>query len=150
MTATETNGSGKAVRTFPAGFVWGDATAADRIGGGAKTDGSGPSIWDSVSHAPGKLLDVQAPGEHPKRPMDGIWHAIQDGALVDGHFQWSSLPNVESAWGDRKRFGTVFADFGAQHRTPKKSGGFCQQVAIANELPVACTGESSGLAASTT
>ncbi len=71
MTATEANGSGKAVRTFPAGFVWGDAAAAYQIEGATTTDGRGPSA------------------------------------------------------------------------------GFCQQIAIGNELAVAWTGESSGLAAST-
>ena len=38
MTATDTNGSGKAVRAFPAGFG-GVATATYQIGGAAKTDG---------------------------------------------------------------------------------------------------------------
>jgi beta-glucosidase len=55
MTATDTNGSGKAVRTFPAGFVWGVATAAYQIEGAATTDGRGPSIWDTFSHTPGKV-----------------------------------------------------------------------------------------------
>jgi hypothetical protein len=79
MTATETNGSGKAVRTFPAGFVWGVAAAPYQIEGSATTDGRGPSIWDSLSDAPGKVLNVRAPGEPPKSPMDAIWHPIQDG-----------------------------------------------------------------------
>ena len=55
MTATDTNGSGKAVRTFPAGFVWGAATAAYQIEGAATTDGRGPSVWDTFSHTPGKV-----------------------------------------------------------------------------------------------
>ncbi len=38
MTATDTNGSGKAVRTFPAGFVWDVAAAAYQIEGAATTD----------------------------------------------------------------------------------------------------------------
>ncbi len=39
---------------FPKGFVWGCATAAYQIEGGAKDDGRGPSTWDVFSHTPGK------------------------------------------------------------------------------------------------
>jgi beta-glucosidase len=42
---------------FPAGFVWGTATAAYQIEGGWNVDGRGPSIWDNYSHAPGNVLD---------------------------------------------------------------------------------------------
>ncbi len=40
---------------FPAGFVWGTATAAYQIEGAASEDGRGPSIWDTFSHTPGKV-----------------------------------------------------------------------------------------------
>ncbi len=39
---------------YPEGFLWGCATAAYQIEGGAKDDGRGPSVWDTFSHAPGK------------------------------------------------------------------------------------------------
>ncbi len=39
---------------FPAGFLWGCATAAYQIEGGAQDDGRGPSVWDVFSHTPGK------------------------------------------------------------------------------------------------
>lgn len=43
-----------AERAFPRGFVWGCATAAYQIEGGATADGRGPSVWDVFSHTPGK------------------------------------------------------------------------------------------------
>jgi beta-glucosidase len=39
---------------YPKGFIWGCATAAYQIEGGAKADGRGPSVWDAFSHTPGK------------------------------------------------------------------------------------------------
>ena len=47
-------GSASAARTFPAGFLWGTATAAYQVEGAAAEDGRGPSIWDTFSHTPGK------------------------------------------------------------------------------------------------
>jgi len=46
--------SGSGSRGFPQGFVWGCATAAYQIEGGANEGGRGPSIWDVFSHTPGK------------------------------------------------------------------------------------------------
>ncbi|AXG78005.1 GH1 family beta-glucosidase [Streptomyces paludis] len=40
--------------TFPAGFLWGTATAAYQIEGAPQEDGRTPSIWDTFSHTPGK------------------------------------------------------------------------------------------------
>ncbi|MBI3747494.1 MAG: family 1 glycosylhydrolase, partial [Chloroflexi bacterium] len=44
-------------RTFPAGFVWGAATASYQIEGGATAGGRTPSIWDTYSHTPGRVLN---------------------------------------------------------------------------------------------
>jgi beta-glucosidase len=41
---------------FPDGFIWGAATAAYQIEGAIAEDGRGPSIWDTFSHTPGKVL----------------------------------------------------------------------------------------------
>ncbi|MFC0625132.1 GH1 family beta-glucosidase [Kribbella deserti] len=41
---------------LPTGFLFGAATAAYQIEGAAGTDGRGPSIWDTFSHEPGRVL----------------------------------------------------------------------------------------------
>jgi beta-glucosidase len=41
---------------FPPGFVWGAATSAYQIEGAADADGRGPSIWDTFSRVPGRVL----------------------------------------------------------------------------------------------
>lgn len=41
-------------RPFPAGFLWGSATASYQVEGAVKEDGRGMSIWDTFSHTPGK------------------------------------------------------------------------------------------------
>ncbi|HEX2418417.1 MAG TPA: GH1 family beta-glucosidase [Micromonosporaceae bacterium] len=60
---------------FPPGFLWGAATAAYQIEGSASVDGRGPSIWDTFSHTPGKVLggdtgDVAA--DHYRRYRDDV------------------------------------------------------------------------------
>ena len=40
---------------FPSDFVWGCATAAYQIEGGAFEDGKGLSVWDVFSHTPDKV-----------------------------------------------------------------------------------------------
>jgi beta-glucosidase len=44
-------------RRFPAGFLWGAATSAYQIEGGAAAEGRGPSIWDTFSARPGVIRD---------------------------------------------------------------------------------------------
>ena len=44
-------------RPFPADFLWGSATASYQIEGAVAEDGRTPSIWDTFSHTPGKVLD---------------------------------------------------------------------------------------------
>jgi beta-glucosidase len=44
-------------RSFPNGFLWGTATASYQVEGAAKEDGRGPSVWDTFSHTPGKVVN---------------------------------------------------------------------------------------------
>ena len=44
-------------RDFPQGFIWGTATASYQVEGAVKEDGRGPSIWDTFSHTPGKVVN---------------------------------------------------------------------------------------------
>jgi beta-glucosidase len=42
---------------FPAGFLWGTATAAYQVEGATQEDGRGPSIWDTFSAIPGNVVE---------------------------------------------------------------------------------------------
>ena len=42
---------------FPDDFLFGSATASYQIEGAAQEDGRGPSIWDTFSHTPGKVVE---------------------------------------------------------------------------------------------
>ncbi|KAL2349172.1 hypothetical protein Fmac_003172 [Flemingia macrophylla] len=44
-------------QSFPKGFVFGTAASAFQYEGAVKEDGRGPSVWDTFSHLPGKILD---------------------------------------------------------------------------------------------
>jgi beta-glucosidase len=44
-------------REFPKGFLWGSATASYQVEGAVNEDGRGPSIWDTFSRIPGKVVN---------------------------------------------------------------------------------------------
>ncbi|HEX6445508.1 MAG TPA: family 1 glycosylhydrolase [Streptosporangiales bacterium] len=43
--------------SFPAGFLWGVAATAYQIEGAVDEDGRGPSVWDTFTAQPGKVVD---------------------------------------------------------------------------------------------
>ena len=43
--------------TFPAGFLFGAATASFQIEGASRVEGKGPSIWDTFCNQPGAIVD---------------------------------------------------------------------------------------------
>lgn len=65
---------------FPQSFVWGAASAAYQIEGGAAEGGRGPSIWDTFSHTPGKV----ARGETGDRACDSYHRWQEDVDLLAG------------------------------------------------------------------
>lgn len=58
---------------FPAGFVFGSATASYQIEGAVQEDGRGASIWDTFSHTPGKVLHG-----HTGDVADDHYHRLDD------------------------------------------------------------------------
>ena len=63
---------------FPDGFTWGTATASYQIEGAVTEDGRGPSIWDTFSHTPGRILD----GTTGDRACDHYHRVAEDVALM--------------------------------------------------------------------
>ncbi|MEV6950382.1 GH1 family beta-glucosidase [Streptomyces sp. NPDC051183] len=57
MTTIDASPATGAAARFPAGFRWGTATAAYQIEGAASLYGRTPSIWDTFSRTPGKVLN---------------------------------------------------------------------------------------------
>ena len=73
-----TTSGGRSRDDFPAGFLWGTATAAYQIEGSPDADGKGASIWDTFSHEPGKV----AGGETGDVACDHYRRMPEDVALM--------------------------------------------------------------------
>lgn len=65
-------------RQFPADFLWGSATASYQIEGAVSEDGRAPSIWDTFSATPGKVLN----GDTGAVAADHYHRMAQDVALM--------------------------------------------------------------------
>jgi beta-glucosidase len=93
------------IQQFPADFIWGVATSAFQIEGGASADGKGPSIWDTFSHTPGKIIDGgtgDVACDHYHRYADDV--ALMAGLHVDAYrfsIAWSRVqPAGKGAWNE--------------------------------------------------
>lgn len=61
------------LRRFPEGFLWGAATAAYQIEGAVAVDGRTPSIWDTFSETPGRVV-----GGHTGHVATDHYHRYRD------------------------------------------------------------------------
>jgi beta-glucosidase len=69
-------------RAFPADFVWGAATASYQIEGAIDEDGRLPSIWDTFSATPGKVLGGdtgRVACDHYHRTAEDLQHMVDLG-----------------------------------------------------------------------
>ena len=91
---------------FPKTFVWGAATAAYQIEGGAAEDGKGRSIWDVFSHTPGRTYR----GETGDVACDSYHRWREDVALLQSmHLKayrfsvsWPRIaPNGDTDWNEK-------------------------------------------------
>ena len=74
---------------FPDGFAWGVATASYQIEGAVAEGERGPSIWDTFSHTPGKVL-----GDDTGDVADDHYHRYREdvglmGELGVGYYRFS-------------------------------------------------------------
>ena len=73
------------LRRFPEGFLFGAATAAYQIEGAAATDGRTPSIWDTFSIAPGRVV-----GGHSGAVATDHYHRYRDDVALMARLGLSS------------------------------------------------------------
>ncbi|UFS59260.1 glycoside hydrolase family 1 protein [Subtercola endophyticus] len=63
---------------WPAGFIWGSATAAAQIEGAAHEDGKEDSIWDAFARVPGAVIN----GDTPEVAVDHYHRMPEDVAVM--------------------------------------------------------------------
>ena len=83
-------------RTFPADFLFGAATASYQVEGAVHEGGRGPSIWDTFSHTPGRVLggdtgDVAA--DHYHRVAEDV--AIMQDLGLDAYRLSIAWPRIQ-------------------------------------------------------
>jgi len=66
--------------SFPEGFLWGTATAAYQVEGGANEGGKGKNIWDTFTSQPGNIDD----GSSGEVACDSYHKYAEDVALMKG------------------------------------------------------------------
>jgi beta-glucosidase len=97
--------------TFPAGFLWGTATAAFQIEGSTTVDGRSESIWDAFCRRPGAVVngDTGEPGaDHYRRFGDDV-DLMRD--LGMGAYRFSiAWPRVRPGGGAPNARGIGFYD----------------------------------------
>jgi beta-glucosidase len=93
------------LKQFPSTFTWGVATSAFQIEGGATADGKGPSIWDTFSHTPGKVIDGSngdVACDHYHRYPEDV--TLMAGLGVDAYrfsMAWARVqPQGKGAWNE--------------------------------------------------
>jgi len=68
------------------------------------------------------------------RYLEALAQGINEGADVQGYFQWSLLDNYEWHSGYNERFGLVFVEYATQDRIPKDSAAWYARVAASGLL----------------
>jgi beta-glucosidase len=102
MTATDPASRIDTGLVFPPGFFWGAATAAFQIEGAVAADGRGPSIWDTFSATPGRVLngDTGDPAcDHYHRYREDV--ALMAGLGLDVYRFSISWPRIQPAGSGR-------------------------------------------------
>ncbi len=92
---------------FPTDFAWGAATSSYQIEGAVDEDGRGPSIWDTFSHAPGKVANGDT------------------GDVADDHYhRWAEDVDLMAAYGLRAyRFSVAWPRIQPDGRGPANAAG---------------------------
>jgi beta-glucosidase len=106
-----TDSDGRRRTAYPAGFLWGTATAAYQIEGSVDVDGRTASIWDTFSHTSGKTAggengDVAC--DHYARMPDDVALMAQLG--VNAYRFSISWPRIEPDDGAVEMRGVAFYD----------------------------------------
>ncbi|MGW5053822.1 GH1 family beta-glucosidase [Actinokineospora sp. NPDC004072] len=101
----------EATLRFPPGFLWGAATAAYQVEGATAADGRTPSIWDTFSQTPGRVVG----GDTGEPAADHYRRMPQDVALMRelglGAYRFSlAWPRVRPDGGRENPAGLDFYD----------------------------------------